>query len=325
MVRTVFLVSSTAVAATVVWLYMKRRRRSIISPCDEVPKIAVCSPDKQPKVASEDAQTDEKPRRRLRLVEANRSAVRDWEARQWAKAKTRMEVVAARAAANAAAGMETLQERTNRLLAEKRAAAEAEGPAAAVDVVETASESPTSVSTKRLTAESVAVDRTGADRPTPKHKAVTWQSTAQELDRWPKPPSGLSEQAYELQEHVWPLYYDHTDWLDFIRSVYSFRDASEVLRHLIFCANGEVPQVKKLIFMVVRCQHCHAGARAGFIPKKDNALKVFQFQMQWLHAVQARSSHPTVEKTVRVLCDYYRKTTSSSPAAEAELFWKNRR
>ena len=43
-----------------------------------------------------------------------------------------------------------------------------------------------------------------------------------------------------------------------------------------------------------------------------------------LQAVQARSSHPTVEKTVRVLCDYYRSITSDKPGAEAELFWRNR-
>ena len=36
-------------------------------------------------------------------------------------------------------------------------------------------------------------------------------------------------------------------------------------------------------------------------------------------------AHPSVEKTVRVLCDYYRKVTSDLPGAEAELFWRNRR
>jgi hypothetical protein len=40
--------------------------------------------------------------------------------------------------------------------------------------------------------------------------------------------------------------------------------------------------------------------------------------------VQKQCSHPTVEKTVRVLCDYYRSTTSERPATEAELFWRGR-
>ena len=82
--------------------------------------------------------------------------------------------------------------------------------------------------------------------------------------------------------------------------------------------------MKKLIFVVIRCLHCHSGARAGHIPKRDKALPLFAFQLQWLRAVQLRSAHPTVEKTVRVLCDYYRKVTSDSPAKEAELFWRHR-
>ena len=44
----------------------------------------------------------------------------------------------------------------------------------------------------------------------------------------------------------------------------------------------------------------------------------------WLERVQAQCEHPTVEKTVRVLCDYYHNATSNTPAKEAELFWRGR-
>ena len=97
-----------------------------------------------------------------------------------------------------------------------------------------------------------------------------------------------------------------------------------MLRHLVYTANGESAQVKKLIFKVIRCLHCHSGTRATAIPKKDKPLDVFDFQEVWLNNVQTHSSHPTVEKTVRVLLDYYRKVTSDKPSAEAELFWKHR-
>lgn len=157
---------------------------------------------------------------------------------------------------------------------------------------------------------------------------ATAQSIAAELDRWPKPPpaaAGADPPALALMPaHPWPLYYDHFDWLDEMASRYAFADAGEVLRHLVFCANGEPPAVKKLIFLIIRCLHCHSGARAGHIPKKSKELSLFSFQHQWLQAVQQRSKHPTVEKTVRIICDYYRKVTSEKPAAEAELFWRNR-
>ena len=40
--------------------------------------------------------------------------------------------------------------------------------------------------------------------------------------------------------------------------------------------------------------------------------------------MQQRSGHPTVEKTVRIVCDYYRKMTSDSARAEAHLFRRSR-
>ena len=55
-------------------------------------------------------------------------------------------------------------------------------------------------------------------------------------------------------------------------------------------------------------------------PRAQNAPSLAVGGRGW----QARSKHPTVEKTVRVLCDYYRKVTSQSPPAEAELFWRGR-
>ena len=51
---------------------------------------------------------------------------------------------------------------------------------------------------------------------------------------------------------------------------------------------------------------------------------VFDFQLQWLTAVHTQCAHPTVEKSVRVLCDYYHHLTSEAPAVESELFWRRR-
>ena len=129
-----------------------------------------------------------------------------------------------------------------------------------------------------------------------------------------------------LQPHAWPVYHDHFDWLDEITAKYKFADAGETLRHLLFVANGEPPPVKKLIFLSVRCLHCHAGAGSAGdgIPKKPKPMAVFGFQSLWLEAVMKRSGHPTIEKTVRIVVDYYRKVTNDAPGVEAELFWRRR-
>ena len=157
----------------------------------------------------------------------------------------------------------------------------------------------------------------------PARHGATAASVSAEQRRWPHPPHASGCRG-ALECHEWPLYLDHYDWLDEVASQYAFADAGEVLRHLVYTANGESAQVKKLIFKVVRCNHCHSGARAGHIPKRPKSLALFDFQLVWLQAVRARSEHPSLEKTVRVLCDYYRHTTSGRPAAEAELFWHNR-
>lgn len=44
----------------------------------------------------------------------------------------------------------------------------------------------------------------------------------------------------------------------------------------------------------------------------------------WLERVQAQCEHPSLEKTVRVLCDYYHQAVGFTPAKEAELFWRGR-
>ena len=59
-------------------------------------------------------------------------------------------------------------------------------------------------------------------------------------------------------------------------------------------------------------------------PMKPKPMAVFGFQSLWLEAVMKRSGHPTVEKTVRIVVDYYRKVTNDAPGVEAELFWRRR-
>ena len=253
------------------------------------------------------------------LNNGNRTAVKNWEKREWDKAKARLDVVEARAAAEAAAGVESLAQKSARILAEARAAREAsagENSSANANAAFASALASDEAAEAKAKAASVA-----AIRALP---GATEASIAAELRRWPKPPPGSDPSFFELGAHQWPLYLDHYDWLDEVAVKYCFNDAGEVLRHLIFAANGESPKVKKLIFTVIRCLHCHSGARAGHIPKRDKSLAVFGFQRQWLEAVQVRSSHPTVEKTVRVTCDYYRKITSDMPGMEAELFWRNR-
>ena len=83
-------------------------------------------------------------------------------------------------------------------------------------------------------------------------------------------------------------------------------------------ANGENAVTKKAIFLKIRCGRCHAGAgSAGAgITKTDRTLGIFSFQADWCHAVKQRSEHSSVEKTIRVILDYYQKACQDDAEAE---------
>ena len=72
---------------------------------------------------------------------------------------------------------------------------------------------------------------------------ATEASIAAELQRWPTPPPG--EASLEVVEQAWPLYPDLSIWLDEMTAKYSFAEAGETLRHLVFLANGESAATKK--------------------------------------------------------------------------------
>ena len=228
----------------------------------------------------------------------NQERIKAQKQRELARAHRRLEEVQKRIEAQQAAGVETLAERSKRILDEARAREAAAPPPPPGGGA-----------------------RGGGGAPPP--PGATEATVAAELARWPAPPVGA---ITALQPHAWPVYHDHFDWLDEITSKYKFADAGETLRHLLFVANGEPPPVKKLIFLSVRCLHCHAGAGSAGdgIPKKPKPMAVFGFQSLWLEAVMKRSGHPTIEKTVRIVVDYYRKVTSDAPGVEAELFWRRR-
>ena len=242
----------------------------------------------------------------------NQERIKAQKQRELARAHRRLEEVQKRIEAQQAAGVETLAERSKRILDEARAREAAAPPPPPVE--EAAPEA---------AAGAPPPPPPPVEEAAPEAAGATEATVAAELARWPAPPVGA---VTALQPHAWPVYHDHFDWLDEITSKYKFADAGETLRHLLFVANGEPPPVKKLIFLSVRCLHCHAGAGSAGdgIPKKPKPMAVFGFQSLWLEAVMKRSGHPTIEKTVRIVVDYYRKVTSDAPGVEAELFWRRR-
>jgi len=105
--------------------------------------------------------------------------------------------------------------------------------------------------------------------------------------------------------HTWHLMPIQLHWLKECSTKYGFADVDETLRHLIYLANSEPVANKRLIFRIKRCLHCHVGARASQHAKMELTAQVHAFQMQWLRNVTEKCGIKSLEKSVRIICDYY--------------------
>ena len=94
-------------------------------------------------------------------------------------------------------------------------------------------------------------------------------------------------------------------WIEESTTKYGFADTSETLRHLIYLANSEPSANKRLIFRIKRCLHCHVGARASQHAKVDLKASVHAFQLQWLENVTQKCEIKSLEKSVRIISDFY--------------------
>lgn len=142
----------------------------------------------------------------------------------------------------------------------------------------------------------------------------------------------------------------HNEWLLSCTERYGFDNVDEVLRHLIYLANSESKQIKKLIFKTVRCLHCHVGARADQHKKVDlgttkasetettadvekTMISIHTFHYEWLARVKEICKIASIEKVVRIIIDYYQSRVKqvyhsdgpkAASAKELLLFGKNR-
>ena len=92
------------------------------------------------------------------------------------------------------------------------------------------------------------------------------------------------------------------------------------MRHLIFTANAETTEKKKLIFCIVRCLHCHVGAPHNLHRKATlpSPVYVYKFQREWLEMVVQKCPVKSLDKAVRIICDYYMSRTEQVRNEEGE-------
>ena len=155
-----------------------------------------------------------------------------------------------------------------------------------------------------------------------------------DLSRWPIPGDGLEKVALcAPKSHTFQLLPIHLRWLQQCTAKYHFDTIGETLRHLIYAANAESRPTKRLVFRIIRCLHCTVGAPAGQHAKVPLEAVVHQFQWQWLEAVTQACKIASIDKCVRIICDYYQSRVqealkkgglAAAEQTEVELFGRRR-
>jgi len=130
------------------------------------------------------------------------------------------------------------------------------------------------------------------------------------------PPDATAGNA-EVQTKSIPLTLDEIEWLTSVAARTGHAAISGVLRRLVQWANTENPEAKKKIFLQIRCRRCSAGAKGGV--KTQHDLELTNTEWQWLMNVKERCNHATVDKTLRIIVDFYMPLCKSDPDFEKKL------
>ena len=93
--------------------------------------------------------------------------------------------------------------------------------------------------------------------------------------------------------------------------------SSAVACRLIKVCNSESNQIKRVIFRVIRCHNCSQRSKGG--EKVTIDLDLPTEYHTWLGNVQSNCNHKSVDKTLRILLDYYIAIFKSDPSIEDKL------
>ena len=145
-----------------------------------------------------------------------------------------------------------------------------------------------------------------------------------------------AEQLAATETRTWSVCLDHGEWVQAMASKYfpatDATDASStvaenksgtsrVLEALVNLANRETKEIKRMIFRKIRCLHCKQGGHPGG-NKTDIELTLPAIQLQWLRQVAVNCEHESIDKTMRIILDFYPSLTllKDGEALERKLF-----
>mmetsp|Transcript_67547 Transcript_67547/g.147078 ORF Transcript_67547/g.147078 Transcript_67547/m.147078 type:complete len:370 (-) Transcript_67547:373-1482(-) len=146
----------------------------------------------------------------------------------------------------------------------------------------------------------------------------------------PAPVDTQSQASDETETRSIALCPDQAQWLsarcnltedspsDVDEKAINLLQLSDAAQRMIEVANRESPQVKRQIFLVVRCYRCLQHTRGGDKYNYEVALPAQQWK--WLEVVRNRSNHATIGKTIRIMVDFYKPLCDRDAKVESAIF-----
>ena len=135
-----------------------------------------------------------------------------------------------------------------------------------------------------------------------------------------KKNSGLQNKIDSEREVVvreWTVTKVQKSYVEKIAEKYSV-DISWVVTRLILQANREDNKRKKFIFRVVRCDNCTQSSTGGY--KVPLQLELDAMHAKWLENVFEKCNHASVDKTLRILLDFYISVVLKDDDMERRFF-----
>lgn len=112
---------------------------------------------------------------------------------------------------------------------------------------------------------------------------------------------------------------DQSEWLQSSMRKYGYGSVSAILSILIHFCNRESKARKGVVFRNPRCRRCTAATTGG--KKTLITLGLSAEHWAWLSSISAKCNHASVDKTLRILLDWYKLYATANNAHLGEDIW----
>jgi hypothetical protein len=113
----------------------------------------------------------------------------------------------------------------------------------------------------------------------------------------------MSDMSVPPQGRLWTITVPQQRWVAEAARRFGV-SPTEVAVALIKHANQQTVELKKYLFRVPRCNNCGVGGLRGGL-KIEQSLSLAPELFEWMTNVHEKCGHPTADKTLRIVLDYY--------------------